>query len=79
MRKAMKAFTLSDGTCIPAGATLVTPALAMHFDEESYADPGAFDPLRSVRQREKDTSVGRHQFVSTAPDYMAFGLGKHAW
>ncbi|GJE97791.1 cytochrome P450 [Phanerochaete sordida] len=78
MRKAMKSFTLSDGTYIPKGTTLVTPALATHFDSDNYVNPTVFDPFRYVREKEQDMSAVKHQFVTTSPEYVSFGHGKHA-
>lgn len=79
MRKALKPFTLSDGTFIPSGTFLVTPSLATHFDEDNYDDPAVFDPFRFSRLKQEDMSAVKHQFVTTSPEYIAFGLGKHAW
>ncbi|EKM61817.1 uncharacterized protein PHACADRAFT_191008 [Phanerochaete carnosa HHB-10118-sp] len=60
MRKALKSFTLSDGTYIPKNTILVTPALATHFDNENYMDPTVFDPFRHVREKEQDLSASKH-------------------
>ena len=77
----MKDLTFSNGVRIPAGTILTTPAISTHRDAENYADPNVFDPFRHINLR--DESVGtdglKHQFVSTASNYVAFGIGKHAW
>ncbi|EKM52835.1 uncharacterized protein PHACADRAFT_212040 [Phanerochaete carnosa HHB-10118-sp] len=66
--------TLSDGTFLPKGATVVTPTLATHFDEENYSNAALFDPLRSYKS---DKSV-QPRLTITSPDYVTFGHGKHA-
>lgn len=76
---ALKPVTFSDGTYIPAGTVLATPAYATHFDDENYADAATFDPWRYVREKEQDLSPSKHQFVTLTSDYVPFGLGKHAW
>lgn len=60
---------------------MVTPTVSTHADEENYVNAHIFDPFRHVDLREdaKGTEGLKHHFVSTANDYVAFGLGKHAW
>nr|BAD94562.1 cytochrome P450 [Phanerodontia chrysosporium]BAL05132.1 cytochrome P450 [Phanerodontia chrysosporium] len=77
-RKALKPLTLSDGTFIPKGTVLVTPTVATHFDDDNYKNPTVFDPFRYYREKERDMSAVKHQFVTTSPDYVSFGHGKHA-
>ncbi|KIO01909.1 hypothetical protein M404DRAFT_28164 [Pisolithus tinctorius Marx 270] len=77
LRKVLKDFTFSDGRVIPRGCYISAPSCAIHHDEEFYDKPNAFDPFRFVRPRSngKDMKQG---MVSLAPDYLAFGHGKHA-
>lgn len=75
----MKPFTFSDGTFIPKGTILVMPPQATHFDEENCANAAAFDPWRYVRVKEQDRDPSKHQFITTSPEYIAWGHGKHAW
>ena len=38
-----------------------------------------FDPLRFADMRSEEGASIKHQFVSTSPEYVPFGHGKHAW
>ena len=78
MRLALKDLHFSDGTFIPRGTALVAAATATHMDEENYQNPELFSPWRFSDMRE-DGELTKHQFVSTSPDYVPFGHGKHAW
>ncbi|GJE99517.1 cytochrome P450 [Phanerochaete sordida] len=77
-RKALRPFTFSDGTFIPKGTILVMPPLATHFDEANYVNAAAFDPWRYVRVKEQDRDPSKHQFITTSPEYIGWGHGKHA-
>ncbi|TDL22834.1 cytochrome P450 [Rickenella mellea] len=77
-RMALEDYTFSDGTFIPKG-TLVSAAVgAMHHDEENYKDANKFDGFRFADLREEDGEGVKHQMVSTTPEYLAFGHGRHA-
>ncbi|KIP02162.1 hypothetical protein PHLGIDRAFT_32288 [Phlebiopsis gigantea 11061_1 CR5-6] len=78
LRKTKQSITLSDGTRIPKGATIATPVLATHLDAENFDSPATFDPFRYYRQKAEDNSAVKHQFVTTAADYVSFGHGRHA-
>ncbi|KAI0732573.1 cytochrome P450 [Fomitopsis betulina] len=78
MRKAKQDFTLSDGTFIPAGTLLAGASTATHRDERNYENPEVFDPLRFADMRSEEGAGIKHQFVSTSPEYVPFGHGKHA-
>ncbi|KAH8103129.1 cytochrome P450 [Cristinia sonorae] len=78
-RIAAKDFTFSDGTFIPKGTMVSAAARAMHFDEENYANADVFDPWRFTNSDKPGSSASlRNQFVNTHPDFLLFGLGKHA-
>lgn len=79
MRKTLVPLTLSDGTYIPKGTVMVTPAEATHFDNENYENADVFDPFRFAREKERDGSAVKHQYVTTSAEYVPFGHGKHAW
>nr|BAD94556.1 cytochrome P450 [Phanerodontia chrysosporium] len=66
--------TLSDGTFFPAGTTIASPTLGAHFDDTIYPNASTFDPLRFY----KAEAAGQPQFVTTSPEYLTFGHGKHA-
>ncbi|KAL4251285.1 cytochrome P450 family protein [Abortiporus biennis] len=78
MRKAMRNFTLSDGTYIPKDTILVAPSNATHTDEENYSNAHEFLPFRFSDIRDEDGEGTKHHFVSTSADYISFGHGKHA-
>jgi hypothetical protein len=52
-------------------------------DEEIYPNAHEFDGFRFSRLREKegddDVLAARHQLVTTSPELLGFGLGRHAW
>jgi cytochrome P450 len=78
-RVALKDFTFSNGVVIPAGTTVVVPMYAMHHDETIWPDPFTFDPYRSSRVREKDPSDITQQLVTSSPEFLSWGYGRHAW
>lgn len=79
IRKAVVDTTLSDGTVIPAGTMLGAAAAATHWDDDNYDDASIFNPFRFSDMREDESERIKHQFVSTSPEYVPFGHGKHAW
>jgi cytochrome P450 len=79
-RKALKDFTFSDGTIIPKGAFVSVSSYAMHHDEDHYEAPEEFRGTRFEAMRDPSNPGGsaRLQMISTSPDYLLFGYGKHA-
>ncbi|TCD62558.1 hypothetical protein EIP91_006736 [Steccherinum ochraceum] len=78
-RLAMKDFTFSDGTFIPKGTLVSATSRAAHFDEENYENADIFDPWRFAKMEAADgTESLRNQIVNTHPEFLTFGLGKHA-
>ncbi len=81
-RKAMKNFTFSDGTFIPKGADVAAIAGPVDMDDEIYEDPLTFKPFRFAEAREGANSAReavKNQLVTTSPENLLFGHGKHAW
>ncbi|KAK1235310.1 hypothetical protein PQX77_001468 [Marasmius sp. AFHP31] len=75
LRVAMRDFTFSDGTVIPAGTQVALPSYFLLHDESRYPNPYTFDATRFL---DKHISNGsKHQLVSPSLDYVIFGLGKH--
>jgi len=78
-------FTFSDGTFIPHGSFLNVTSRPAQFDPAYYENPEVFDGFRFAREREmrtvKDGTEGgtfKHHMISTGPDHLVFGHGKHA-
>ncbi|KIJ66616.1 hypothetical protein HYDPIDRAFT_109704 [Hydnomerulius pinastri MD-312] len=77
-RKALRDFTFSDGTVIPKGAYVSVASHATHLDGEVYENAELFDGFRFANMRDEDGEGTKHQFVSTNPEYLTFGHGRHA-
>ncbi|KAJ7760789.1 cytochrome P450 [Mycena olivaceomarginata] len=78
LRQVMKDFTFSDGTTVPAGTLIGVAILSEHHDETNYTNAGVFDGFRFSRMREQAGEGIKHQMVTPTPDYLFFGLGRHA-
>ncbi|KAF8186872.1 cytochrome P450 [Mycena galopus ATCC 62051] len=78
LREVLKDFTFSDGTTVPAGTLIGIPLLSEHHDEANYPNAGVFDPFRFSRMREQEGEGTRHQMVTPTPEFLSFGLGRHA-
>ncbi|PCH34273.1 cytochrome P450 [Wolfiporia cocos MD-104 SS10] len=78
MRKALQDVTLSDGTFIPAGTIVSAASTSTHYDGEYYENPDVFSPFRFSDRRTEESERNKHHYVSTSPDYIGFGHGKHA-
>lgn len=78
-RKAMKDFTFSDGTFIPEGTLISAATGCVHADEDLYENAKVFDPFRFAKMQDGVGEDAKNQFVSTSPEYLAFGHGKYAW
>ncbi|KAF4776176.1 cytochrome p450 monooxygenase [Colletotrichum scovillei] len=77
-RRVEEAMTLSDGTYLPKG-TLITVATHNTRDPALWGpEPEKFDGHRFLRMREEPGQENRWQFVSTSPEFLAFGHGTHA-
>ncbi|KAJ6557762.1 cytochrome P450 [Mycena capillaripes] len=76
-------FTFSDGTVIPYGSFLSVTGLAVQHDPANYDHPEIFDGFRFSRMRDEGDrqatqGIFKSHMVSTAPEHLAFGHGKHA-
>ncbi|TFY68008.1 hypothetical protein EVJ58_g1278 [Rhodofomes roseus] len=76
-RTAMQDYTFSDGTFIPKGTKVAIPMHAIHHDEDIYPHADVFDPWRWSEIRKDDTEATKFQMVSTGPEHVAFGHGRH--
>ncbi|KAF8139390.1 cytochrome P450 [Mycena galopus ATCC 62051] len=85
-------FRFSEGTFVPRGSFVCVAARPTHYDScqswlFSFACTNAaeFDGFRFARERAEHAATGdpsqyifTRQMISTAPDYLSFGIGKHA-
>lgn len=72
-------FKLSSGFTIPAHTTIGIPTHAITMDESLYPSPEVFDPFRFSKLREEQPEMdGRAQYVSSNPESLSFGYGRHA-
>ncbi|KAF9244074.1 cytochrome P450 [Melanogaster broomeanus] len=78
VRKVLKDFRFSDGKVIPKGAFLAVAANSTHLDDELYENAHKFDPFRFANMRDEYEDGINNQFVSLSPEYLPFGLGRHA-
>jgi cytochrome P450 len=79
-RLALRPFTFSNGVTIPKGTIVSIPASAIHMDENIYSNPEQFDGFRFSKARDMGGAITTiHSAVSTSPEYLAFGLGRHTW
>jgi cytochrome P450 len=80
LRKVMKKGVITeDGTELPKGAVISILAHPIQHSEELFEKPYCFDPFRFSRLRESaETKTGNLNFVSTGPQFLPFGHGKHA-
>jgi cytochrome P450 len=80
-RKTLKDYNLSDGTFIPKGTHVSVASQAIHLDPDLYENAETFDGFRFSRMREagKGGQALQHQMITTAPEFLTFGHGRHAW
>ncbi len=77
-RKALKDFTFSDGTRIPAGVFVSPSMMGTHYDDANYEHPNIFNPWRFSDM--DIAEIGKKNgMVDTSTEHLAFGHGKHAW
>jgi len=84
---APEGFRFSNGTVLPCGAYLSVALRPTHYDSAHYENAATFDGFRFARERaehmthrDPDTidEIFKRHMISTAPDHLAFGSGKHA-
>lgn len=75
----MRPITLSDGTHLPEGTSILAPLSGISHDERYYPSPEKFDAFRFYRQRQaSEEDANRWQFTSIGEANVNFGAGKHA-
>ncbi|KAJ7434826.1 cytochrome P450 [Mycena galericulata] len=80
---AKEGFKFSDGTLIPYGAFVTVTGRMVQHDSTNYDHAKMFDGFRFARMREErhnsaSEGVFNRHMVSTGPDHLPFGHGKHA-
>ncbi|PYH66909.1 cytochrome P450 [Aspergillus vadensis CBS 113365] len=76
-RMALKEVKLSDGTVIPKNGMLAVSAHKL-WDDDTYENATSWDGYRFYKMRDDPERQTQAQLVTTAPENLAFGHGKHA-
>ncbi|KAF4986798.1 hypothetical protein FGRMN_10678 [Fusarium graminum] len=75
-------FKTEDGCHIPKGTVISFLGQPAAADDDTYEDSSKYDPFRFSRMRElaasRDEKAPLVTFVTTSPEFMPFGHGKHA-
>lgn len=74
---AIQDIELSDGTFIPKNGMLAVSSHRM-WDPEVHDNPSKWDGYRFFKMREKLEQQNMAYLVTTSPDHLAFGHGRHA-
>ncbi|KAF5363880.1 hypothetical protein D9756_000065 [Leucocoprinus leucothites] len=72
-RLAMSDFTFSDGTVIPKGTHVAIAGRSINHDERYYQNPQEFQGFRFA-----DKDPLKWQMSALNPEFMTFGVGRHA-
>lgn len=75
-RAVIEDVTLSDGTVLPKGSTVIVASNYM--DPDIYDNPEKFDAARFLDLRRQTGRESTWQFVSPSPAHLLFGFGRHA-
>jgi hypothetical protein len=73
---AQRPITLSDGSCIPAGARIVVAGA--YQDPSVYKNPESFEPFRFVAEKPEAGETNPGGYTATSSMHMGFGFGVHA-
>lgn len=74
---ALREVKLSNGTVIPKNGMLAVSAHKL-WDDDNYENVASWDRYRFYRMRDDPERQTQAQLVTTAPENLAFGHGKHA-
>ncbi|KAE9393366.1 cytochrome P450 [Gymnopus androsaceus JB14] len=75
-RMALRDFTFSNGTVIPAGTIVSVASYAMNRDDEIYEEADTLNPFRFSNMRAQEGESTKHQMAGLDPSYMLFGGGR---
>ncbi|KAJ3536578.1 hypothetical protein NM208_g1525 [Fusarium decemcellulare] len=76
-RLALEDITLSDGTVIPKDTGLAVSSHRM-WNADVHSNPDQWDGYRFYKMRDDPVKHNASLLVSTSPDHLAFGHGRHA-
>jgi cytochrome P450 len=82
VRMAMQDFYFSNGVRVPKGEMVMAVGNPLHHDPNVYPDPTEFRPFRSLESIEAEglpKSSHKYDMVTPSTEFLAWGLGKHAW
>lgn len=75
-RAVIKDVSLSDGTLLPKGSTVIVASNYM--DPDIYENLDKFDAARFLDLRQQTGQENAWQFVSPTPAHLLFGFGRHS-
>ncbi|KAF8875327.1 cytochrome P450 [Gymnopilus junonius] len=75
-RKILQNFTFSNGITLPAGTEVAIASYETHLDDKNYDRAHEFQGFRFSNMPHEGEGL-KHQFVSMAPNYYTFGMGRH--
>ena len=78
MRRAVKSYTFSNGTVIPPGTFVGYATHAVHQDSQVYPRAQEFIATRFSDLRAGTEESIKHQTATPTPEWLIFGVGKHA-
>lgn len=76
-REVTEDITLSDGTLLQKGTQVGVSSHRM-WDPKLHSSPMEYDGYRFLNMRAEPGRENAGQLVTTSPDHLAFGHGKHA-
>jgi hypothetical protein len=82
-RLSLRPFTFSNCVTIPAGTLLALLIHSVYTKEEIYPNVHKIDGFQFFRLRDEEgddvLAATGHQLVTTSPELLGFGLGRHTW
>lgn len=76
LRDVRRDVKLSNGVVLPAGGLVMVEDDGL-VDPDVNPHPERFDARRYLHLRQQPNGEARHQFVTTSPDNLLFGLGNN--
>ncbi|KAJ3994525.1 cytochrome P450 [Lentinula boryana] len=76
-RLALRDFTFSNGTVVPAGTIVSVASYGMHHDNVLYEEPDTLNAFRFSELRGKEGESLKHQMVGIDSSFVLFGGGRH--